>query len=190
MHLSRACGLVIHGGAGAIDRAKMTTEMERAYREGLKDALKAGWEVLQHGGSALDATESSVHGMEIIRFLMRDAALRLPARAKTNSTLRCWTAGPCGRERSPSSSMSRTRFYWQALGKIGASAGQLSNSGPILLVGEGAEAFAKHNGVELVDAGYFFHRRAGIYCNPRRTQKPKARKAVIANYIVRRRRRC
>src|SRR4051794_17886964 len=57
-------GLVIHGGAGTIDRSKMTPEKEKTYRDGLENALRTGWEILRNGGTALDATEAAVRTME------------------------------------------------------------------------------------------------------------------------------
>src|SRR2546423_30384 len=51
-------GLVVHGGAGTIERGKMTPEREHEYRAGLENALRAGWDFLQHGGSGLEATEA------------------------------------------------------------------------------------------------------------------------------------
>lgn len=56
--------LAIHGGAGTIDRDKMSREMEAAYREGLADALKAGETVLKQGGSSLDAVTAAVVSLE------------------------------------------------------------------------------------------------------------------------------
>jgi L-asparaginase / beta-aspartyl-peptidase len=57
-------GLAIHGGAGTIDRSKMTPEDEREYRAGLERALAAGYEILKRGGSSLDATEAAVRVLE------------------------------------------------------------------------------------------------------------------------------
>src|SRR5947199_7484683 len=57
-------GLVVHGGAGTMERGKMTPEREREYRAGIENALRAGWEILQHGGSSLDATETAVRMFE------------------------------------------------------------------------------------------------------------------------------
>src|SRR5947209_11020809 len=57
-------GLVVHGGAGTMERGKMTPDAERAYRSGIEDALRAGWSILQRGGSALDATEAAVRSLE------------------------------------------------------------------------------------------------------------------------------
>ncbi|WP_448660586.1 isoaspartyl peptidase/L-asparaginase family protein [Sphingomonas sp. CJ99] len=56
--------LVIHGGAGVIERDKMTPEREAAARAGLNAALDAGSKVLDAGGSALDAVEAAVRVLE------------------------------------------------------------------------------------------------------------------------------
>ena len=56
--------LVIHGGAGVIERARMTPEKEREVRAGLDRALVAGSAVLDRGGSALDAVEAAVKVLE------------------------------------------------------------------------------------------------------------------------------
>ena len=50
--------LVVHGGAGTIERDKMTADKEREYRSGLEKALRAGYDVLNTGGSSLDAVEA------------------------------------------------------------------------------------------------------------------------------------
>lgn len=52
--------LAIHGGAGTILKADMTPELEKAYLGGLKDALAAGYAVLEAGGSSADAVEAAV----------------------------------------------------------------------------------------------------------------------------------
>ncbi|HYJ81235.1 MAG TPA: isoaspartyl peptidase/L-asparaginase [Allosphingosinicella sp.] len=49
--------LVVHGGAGVIERGQSTPEHEAEIRAGLDRALAAGAEVLAGGGSALDAVE-------------------------------------------------------------------------------------------------------------------------------------
>ena len=52
--------LAIHGGAGTIPKEDMPPTREKAYRQGLEDALKAGHAVLSAGGAALDAVEAAV----------------------------------------------------------------------------------------------------------------------------------
>jgi L-asparaginase / beta-aspartyl-peptidase len=49
--------LVIHGGAGVIERGQLTAEQELEIRASLERALAAGEAVLAQGGSALDAVE-------------------------------------------------------------------------------------------------------------------------------------
>src|SRR6218665_1523057 len=56
--------LVIHGGAGTILKKNMTAEKEQAYRTALEQALKAGYNKLQQGASALDAVQATIVLME------------------------------------------------------------------------------------------------------------------------------
>src|SRR5450432_659383 len=57
-------GMVIHGGAGTIERREMTPENEAAHRAGLEQSLKAGYDILQRGGSSLDAVEAAIRVLE------------------------------------------------------------------------------------------------------------------------------
>ena len=52
--------LVIHGGAGTILKADMTPDLEKAYQQGLKDALAAGYAVLEEGGTAANAVKAAI----------------------------------------------------------------------------------------------------------------------------------
>lgn len=56
--------LVIHGGAGVIDRAGLSDEDARQIRAALDQALDAGHAVLSAGGAALDAVEAAVVVLE------------------------------------------------------------------------------------------------------------------------------
>ncbi|QKG53430.1 isoaspartyl peptidase/L-asparaginase family protein [Hymenobacter sp. BRD67] len=56
--------LVIHGGAVTLKPGELSPEEETAQREGLAQALQAGWEILHCGGSALDAVEAVVRCFE------------------------------------------------------------------------------------------------------------------------------
>ncbi len=55
--------IAVHGGAG---NARPVTLKER--REGVQKAMEAGWEILTHGGTALDAVEAAVRVMETLPF--------------------------------------------------------------------------------------------------------------------------
>ena len=56
--------LVIHGGAGAMRPVHGDEDHEQRARQGLRDALDAGSEILGKGGSAIDAVEAAVRVLE------------------------------------------------------------------------------------------------------------------------------
>ena len=56
--------LVIHGGAGTMPRDNSTPEKEAQYKYMLSAALRAGHNVLNNGGEAMDAAVAAVSVME------------------------------------------------------------------------------------------------------------------------------
>jgi beta-aspartyl-peptidase (threonine type) len=56
--------IAIHGGAGTILRKDLTAEKELNYRNGLREALLAGYAVLDKGGSAMDAVIAATISLE------------------------------------------------------------------------------------------------------------------------------
>src|ERR1041385_5246702 len=56
--------IAIHGGAGVILPEHLTPELEKGYRSGLENSLKAGHEILKNGGSSLDAVQAAVIVLE------------------------------------------------------------------------------------------------------------------------------
>jgi len=56
--------LMIHGGAGVIQRGLLSGEQERELRAGLDAALEAGSKILAAGGAALDAVEAAAKILE------------------------------------------------------------------------------------------------------------------------------
>lgn len=150
--------LAIHGGAGTIDRSKMTPEKEKSYRDGLENALRAGWEILQRGGSALDATEAAVRSLEDNPMFNAGCGAvftnagtnELDASTMEGKTMRAGAVANLQHVKNP---IMLARLL---LDKSERPPQSEPRSGPVLLVGAGAEAFARANGIELVDAKYFF----------------------------------
>src|SRR5438105_813729 len=141
-------GLVVHGGAGTMERGKMTPERERDYRAGIENALRTGWEILQHGGSSLDATEAAVRTFEDDPLFNAGKGSVFSA-AGTNEmdaaimdgkTLKAGAVAAVQHVKNP---ISLARLV-------------MEKSPHVMMAGEGAERFAKEHGVELVDAKYFF----------------------------------
>jgi beta-aspartyl-peptidase (threonine type) len=119
----------------------MPDDMVDAHIRGVNNALTAGWLVLEHGGSALDAVEEAVVIMEDDEtfdagrgsFLNRDGRVQLDALIMDGSTLRAGGVGCVEHLRNPV----------RAARKI------LSESPHVYFVGEGAEQFAAEHGVPL-----------------------------------------
>ena len=130
--------LLVHGGAWAIP-----DDMVEAHLNGVRNALRAGWAMLQKGGSSLDAVEEAVVVLEDDEtfdagrgsFLNRDGRVQLDAFIMEGSTLRGGGVGCVERLRNPV----------RAARKI------LSESPHVYFVGEGAERFAAEHGIPLCD---------------------------------------
>ncbi|MFC4656496.1 isoaspartyl peptidase/L-asparaginase family protein [Rheinheimera marina] len=56
--------IVIHGGAGTIQKEQMSAAQEQAYHATLKHAVEQGYAVLEQGGSSLDAVTQAVLVLE------------------------------------------------------------------------------------------------------------------------------
>src|SRR5438270_6578015 len=115
--------------------------MVEAHLNGVRNAIAAGWRVLQHGGTALDAVEEAVVIMEDDEtfdagrgsFLNRDGKVQLDALIMDGSTLRAGGVGCVERIANPV----------RAARKI------LTDSPHVYFVGEGAERFAAEHGIAL-----------------------------------------
>jgi L-asparaginase / beta-aspartyl-peptidase len=141
-------GLVIHGGAGTIERSKITPEKEREYRAGLERALKAGYDILKRGGSSLDATEAAVRVLEDDPHFNagRGSVFTSAGTNEMDAAImdgRTLAAGAVATLKHVKSPISLARLV-------------MEKSGHVMMDGEGAEVFAKDNGIELVDQKYFF----------------------------------
>jgi beta-aspartyl-peptidase (threonine type) len=145
---TKKIGLAIHGGAGTFERSNMTPEREREYRVGLQRALTAGYEILKRGGSSLDATEAAVRVLEDdSHFNAGKGSVftsagtnEMDAAIMDGKTLAAGAVASLKHIKSP---ISLARLV-------------MEKSGHVMMDSEGAEVFAKENGIELVDQKYFF----------------------------------
>jgi beta-aspartyl-peptidase (threonine type) len=61
---NRPWRLLVHGGAGVIERHLLTPELDREIRAALDHALATGAAILEAGGDALDAVEAAARELE------------------------------------------------------------------------------------------------------------------------------
>lgn len=140
--------MVIHGGAGTITRGSMTAEVEAQYRSALEQALQTGHRILAAGGTSLDAVEAAVRVLEDSplfnagRGAVFTSAGRneLDAAIMDGRTLAAGAVAGVTRVRNP---ISLARLVMQ-------------KSPHVMMVAQGAEAFARDQGLELVPESYFF----------------------------------
>jgi len=128
--------LIVHGGAWDIP-----DEAVDACTSGCHDALTAGWSILRRGGSALDAIEATIVVLEddpvfdagYGSHLNLDGHVECDAIVMNGATLHAGAAATLHRIKNPI----------QVARKI------LENSPHMMLVAEGAERFAKDQGIKL-----------------------------------------
>jgi len=139
--------LVIHGGAGVIERSRMTPEAEASYRTGLGAALDAGYAILAQGGSSLDAVTAAVRTMEDDPQFNagRGAVLDHDGDAECDAAIMDGhgpRAGAVAALRHVKNPIELARLV-------------MEKSPHVMLVGDGAEDFALEHGVVLVPRSYF-----------------------------------
>src|SRR5882757_6294861 len=113
--------------------------MVEAHLRGVRNALEAGWRVLQAGGRALEAVEAAVVVMEDDEtfdagrgsFLNREGRVQLDALIMDGATLRAGGVGCVEHIANP----------------IRAARKVLSESPHVYFVAEGAERFAQEHGI-------------------------------------------
>jgi beta-aspartyl-peptidase (threonine type) len=135
---ARVPAIIAHGGAGA-DPAEGRDEV----RAGMRAAIEAGWRVLVAGGPALDAVEAAVRALEDHpRFnaghgavLTATGEVQLDASVMEGDRLRCGAVAAVERIANP---VSLARHV-------------LEDGRHVLLVGDGALAFARSRGVPECD---------------------------------------
>lgn len=129
--------LIVHGGAWDIPDTEVAE-----HQDGCRQALAAGWRVLEAGGSALDAVEAAVRVLEdtpifdagVGSVLNRDGEVELDAAVMDGFTLRSGAVAAVRRVRNPI-----------------ALARRVLESQVILLVAQGAERFAESAGIPFCD---------------------------------------
>ena len=148
---AKPIAIVVHGGAGRIDRDALTPERERLYHATLEQSLRAGHAILKRGGSALDAVEAAI-------VIMEDAPVFNAGKGAV------FTAE--GKNELDASIMDGRALQAGAVGgvttvknPIRAARAVMEKSPHVLFTNRGAEKFASDNGLEMVDPKYFFTER-------------------------------
>jgi beta-aspartyl-peptidase (threonine type) len=140
--------IAIHGGAGTILRSEMTPELEKAYTDGLQQALDAGYVLLDKGGNAVDAVTVAVTTLEnnILFNAGRGAVFtkqglhEMDAAIMDGIDLRAGAVAGVRNIKNPIELALRV----------------MRNSDHVFLSGEGANEFASKQALQIEPDDYFF----------------------------------
>ncbi|HYJ64642.1 MAG TPA: isoaspartyl peptidase/L-asparaginase [Parafilimonas sp.] len=140
--------LTIHGGAGTILKADMTPELEKAYAEGLRIALEAGFAVLEEGGTAVNSVKAAL-------VVLEDNILFNAGRGSvfTKKGVQEMDAAIMDGVDLSAGAVSGVR---NVRNPIELAAEVMRNSNHVFLSGKGANDFAIKQGIKLEPDEYFF----------------------------------
>lgn len=139
--------IAIHGGAGTIDKSKFTPEKEAAYRAKLQEAVEAGYKVLENGGESLTAVTTAINILENSPFFNAGvgAVYTYDGHHELDASImdgRDRQAGAVAGVKHIKNPIDLARLV-------------MEESVHVMLSGNGAEQFAKKNGMSLVNNSVF-----------------------------------
>jgi len=145
---ARHWAIVVHGGAGVIERSLLGPNGEAAYRASLKQATEAGAKVLDQGGTSLDAVETTLKILEDDPLFNagRGAVFTADGRNELDSSIMDGANLKAGAV----AAVTHTRH------PISLARAVMEKSPHVMLIGAGADAFAARVGLEQVDPSFFF----------------------------------
>jgi beta-aspartyl-peptidase (threonine type) len=143
--------IVVHGGAGVIERKDLNPKQEAAYRAGMNRAIKAGAAVLSKGGSALDAVEATIQLMEDDPLFNagRGAVFTAEGHNELDAAIMDGKTLAAGAV----TGVTRTRYPISLARRV------MEKSPHVMLISTGADTFSKEQGLEQVAAGWFYTER-------------------------------
>jgi len=139
--------IVIHGGAGTISRASITDEKEATIRETLKASIQAGYKVLSNGGPSTEAVKAAINVME--NSPLFNAGLGAVFNAAGKNEMDASIMEGAGLNAGAVAAVTQIKNPIDLALKV------MTDSEHVMLMGEGAEEFARQQGFEMMDPAYF-----------------------------------
>ena len=146
-NLDNNFGIVIHGGAGTILKENMTLELEKKYKNALREAVLIGYEILNNGGTSEKAVEKTINYLEdsplfnagkgaVLNF---DGEVELDASFMEGENLNAGAISGSKKIKNPISTAIKV----------------MNSSSHVMLSGKGADDFAVEHKMETVEQNYF-----------------------------------
>ena len=139
--------VLIHGGTGRLYKESISPEIELQYKEALTHALQQGFKIIISGGKSIDAVETSIRILEDCPLFnagkgavyAHNEMIELDAAIMDGKQLRAGSVAGTRTVKNP----------------ISAARKVMDNSPHVMLVGSGADEFAKLHSLDIVDQSYF-----------------------------------
>jgi len=141
--------LAIH--AGTADHEEIPPTLEPEVIQGLADSLKEGYEALKTKRSSLDAVEAAVRSLENNPLFNAGKGAVFTEEGKNELDAAIME----GKSKKAGAVASTTIIK----NPISAAKAVMEKTRHVLLVGDGANRFAKKNGLDIVDPKYFYTER-------------------------------
>lgn len=149
--MSQPIAIAIHGGAGTILRAQMSDELKQGIVAALEQSVRAGHQLLVQGGDALDAVVAAVRGLEDSPYfnagkgsvLTHQEMVEMDASVMHGLHMDAGAVAGVRHIRNP----------------VELARDVMRHSDHVLLIGDGAEAFAFGQGYDYTEQDYFFTER-------------------------------
>jgi len=140
--------IVIHGGAGTIARADMTPENEADIRATLQASVQAGYKTLSAGKSSTEAVIAAINVMEDSHLFNagRGAVFNAAGHHEMDASIMEGAGLNAGAVASVS----------QIKNPIDLASRVMTDSEHVMLMGDGAEEFARQQGFEMMEPAYFY----------------------------------
>ena len=147
LHSEENFGIVVHGGAGVM--SGLSEERQQQIHKKIQETVSEAYEILENGGSSFDAVELAVSMLE-------DSPLFNAGRGSVYNSDEVQEMDASimdGKNRLSGAvaSVSTVKNPIKLARKVA------EETKHVLLVGEGAERFARDIGVDIVDRNYFYH---------------------------------
>ncbi|MCF6357752.1 MAG: isoaspartyl peptidase/L-asparaginase [Draconibacterium sp.] len=140
-------GIVIHGGAGSMEKSNYSSEQIIAYKAKLGEALNKGYSILEAGGTAVEAVVQTIIILENSPLFnagkgavfTSNGLNELDAAIMDGSNLNAGTVAGITTIKNP----------------IKLARAVMEKSKHVMMIGKGAEKFASEQNVETVNPSYF-----------------------------------
>ncbi len=169
--------ILIHGGAGGMSPSGMSKEKQAIYKTKLKKALNRGYSVLKKGGKAIMAVESAIQVMENDSFYNagKGSVLTHQGDVEMDASIM----------RGVNKNAGAVASVTNVKNPISGARAVMKESKHVMLAGEGAELFAREQGLTLRDSGYFLtqSRYRSLQRHLENSKEEKGKDGVPSDYL-------